>query len=84
MNEIDNMSLQFFTNKTQYDLLIKRNNVSINKEFTCEKKFYKKRILDLTKRGFKNEIEDNHVSGTFDTYIKACIDYLKFNSEDNN
>ena len=81
MNEIDNISLQFFTNKTQYDLLIKRNNVSINTEFTSEKKFYKKRILDLTKRGFKNEIEDNHVSGTFDTYIKACIDYLKFNDK---
>lgn len=81
MNEIDNISLQFFTNKTQYDLLIKRNNVSINTEFTNDKKFYKKRILDLTKRGFKNEIEDNHVNETFNRYIKACIDYLKFNDK---
>jgi hypothetical protein len=46
-----------------------------------EKKFYKKRIMDLTKRGFKNEIDDNHVRGTFDTYIKVCIDYLKFNDK---
>ena len=81
MNEIDNMTLQLFTNKHQYNMLLKRNSINIDKTYLSEKRFYKKRILDLTKKAFKNEVNDSHVKSTFESYIRMCINYLKFSDK---
>ena len=81
MNEIDNITLQYFTNKVQYDTLLKRKGVNVDSIYLSEKKFYRKRILDLTKKAFRNEVEDNHVKNTFDNYIRTCINYLKFSDK---
>ena len=78
MSDLDNISLQYFSNKGQYDLLMKKNNMSMDKTYLSDKKFYKKRILDLTRKAFRNEIEDNHVKNSFDNYVISCINYLKF------
>jgi len=78
MNEIDTLTLEFFTNKTQYKGLLEKQECFNNKSFISEKKFYKKRILDLSKRLFRNEISDVHLKNTFNSYIKASIDFLKF------
>ena len=78
MSELVNISLQYFSNKGQYDLLMKKNNMSMDKTYLSDKKFYKKRILDLTRKAFRNEIEDNHVKCSFDNYVISCINYLKF------
>ena len=42
MNEIDNMTLQYFINKGQYDTLLKKNNAQYDKLYASDKKFYKK------------------------------------------
>ena len=78
MNEIDNITLEYFLNKSQYQGLIKKHDILNDKKFISEKKFYKKRILDLTKKLFRNEIEDLQLKNVFNGYIKSCCNYLKF------
>ena len=78
MNEIDNITLEYFLNKSQYQGLIKKHDILNDKNFISEKKFYKKRILDLTKKLFRNEIEDLQLKNVFNGYIKSCCNYLKF------
>ena len=78
MNELDNITLNCFANKTQYNSIIKRNEHSNDNNLINDKKFYKKRILDLTKKLFRNEVEDTQLSTCFNNYIKSCIIYLKF------
>ena len=78
MNSIDSMTLSYFTNRSQYEQILHRTlNQSINLEYAKEKRFYKKRILDLNKKLFRNEIDDCSMMNNFDMYIKGCIDYLK-------
>ena len=78
MNEINNITLEYFLNKSQYHGLIKKHDILNDKQFVSEKKFYKKRILDLTKKLFRNEIEDIQLNNVFNGYIKSCCNYLKF------
>jgi hypothetical protein len=81
MNEIDNITLNFFANKSQYDSILKKTECGSNKQYNSDVKFYKKRILDLTKRLFRSD-EDNVVDAQlnkcFTSYVKSCINYLKF------
>jgi|TARA_B110000967_G_scaffold204088_1_gene245954 hypothetical protein len=78
MNSIDSMTLSYFTNRSQYEQILKRTlNHKDDLEYTKEKRFYKKRILDLNKKLFRNEIDDRSMMNNFDMYIKGCIEYLK-------
>ena len=38
MNDIDNITLQYFTNKSQYDSLLKRKGVSVDSIYLNEKR----------------------------------------------
>ena len=81
MNEIDSMTLSYFANKSQYDSIIKKAEYGTDKQYKGDIKFYKKRILDLTKRLFRNgeeQIQDTHVNKCFTSYVKSCVTYLKF------
>ena len=49
-----------------------------DKQFLSDKKFYKKRVIDLTKKLFRNDVDDLQLYSTFDSYTKSCINYLKF------
>lgn len=77
MSEIDSITLDYFTNKSQYANLLKKKDYYQSKQFNNDKKFYKKRILDLSKRLFRDEIENEQLVSGFHNYIKLCIDYLK-------
>tara|TARA_B110000967_G_scaffold204278_1_gene246486 strand:+ start:543 stop:1232 length:690 start_codon:yes stop_codon:yes gene_type:complete len=78
MNSIDSMTLSYFTNRSQYEQILHRTlNKSNELEYTTDKRFYKKRILDLNKKLFRNEIDDRHLVSQFDMYIKGCIEHLK-------
>ena len=78
MNNIDNLTLTYFLNKTQYEsILNKRNGVEKDVEFSKDKHFYKKRILDLNKKLFRNENNDKQLNGHFNNFVKSCISYLK-------
>jgi hypothetical protein len=81
MSEIDNITLNYFANKSQYVNILKKTEISKDKKFKTNKKFYKKRILDLTRRLFRDDEEetvDIHVNNSFNTYIKSCITYFMF------
>ena len=78
MNELDNITLNCFANKIQYDSIMKKNDHCNDNNLINDKKFYKKRILDLTKKLFRNEVEDTQLANCFNSYIKSCIIYLKF------
>jgi len=78
MNEIDNITLNCFANKQQYEHVMKKNDFYNDKQFLSDKKFYKKRVIDLTKKLFRNDVDDLQLYSTFDSYTKSCINYLKF------
>ena len=81
MSDIDNITLSCFANKSQYDTILKKNEYENSKQYNSDAKFYKKRILDLTKKLFRNgdeHIIDAHLDKCFISYIKSCINYLKF------
>jgi hypothetical protein len=81
MNDIDSMTLSYFANKVQYDSVLKKTECISDKQYKSDTKFYKKRILDLTKRLFRNgeeQIQDTHVNKCFTSYVKSCVTYLKF------
>jgi hypothetical protein len=78
MNEIDNITLSYFANKSQYISILKKKEENNDKKFINDKRFYKKRVLDLTKRLFREEETNTQLIGFFNTYVKSCVNYLKF------
>ena len=78
MNEIDNITLNYFANKSQYISILKKTEENNDKKFINDKRFYKKRVLDLTKRLFREEEPNTQLIGFFNTYVKSCVNYLKF------
>jgi hypothetical protein len=78
MNEIDNITLSYFANKSQYTSILKKTEENNDKKFINDKKFYKKRVLDMTKRLFRDEETNTQLIGFFNTYVKSCVNYLKF------
>ena len=78
MNEIDNITLSYFANKSQYTSILKKTEENNDKKFINDKKFYKKRVLDMTKRLFREEETNTQLIGFFNTYVKSCDNYLKF------
>lgn len=46
--------------------------------FRKERKYYKKRILALTKDLFNKKCEDKDIVDPFNEYLRCCIKYLKF------
>ena len=78
MNEIDNITLSYFANKSQYTSILKKTEENNDKKFINDKKFYKKRVLDMTKRLFREEEPNTQLIGFFNTYVKSCVNYLKF------
>jgi len=81
-NIISELTLECLMNKTQYAKYLRQaegkpNNKTVNKK---EKKFYKRRIFDLTKQLLNNEKPEMmfpDVSSAFDSYTKVCIEYFK-------
>jgi hypothetical protein len=66
-------------NKDQYSLHMKKPATS-KKINNSDRKFYKKRIYDLTKQLLNNQPTEKmfpDVVFSFESYIKACIDYFK-------
>lgn len=88
LNTIDDVTLEFMVNTTQYEKYLKKNNIDYNSGFKKDIRFYRKRIISLTKELFKNQNEtdknervDVTVMGAFNMYMRACISYLKFSDQ---
>jgi hypothetical protein len=79
-NLINQITLDFLMNKEQYSRALQNKTInSVNRQ---DKKFYKKRIIDLTKDllskpSFHEESVFQDVKYSFNNYIKTCIHYFK-------
>ena len=77
---INNITLECLMNKDQYDKYLTKNFQKIKISNNKDKKFYRKRILQLTRDILANtspNIITNDVFFSFENYIKTCIQYFK-------
>jgi hypothetical protein len=78
-NMINQITLECLINKEQYNKFVTNNNkyASTNKK---DKKFYRKRILQLTRDILTNNAPEkitNDVLFAFENYVKICIPYFQ-------
>ena len=74
------ITLECLMNKSTYLKYIKNQNIEENKTKTNlkDRKFYKKRIYDLTKQLMHNEVSPStEISKTFENYINSCIRHFQ-------
>ena len=81
LNSVDDATLEYMVNVTQYEKYLRKNNIDYDTGFKRDLKFYRKRIISITKDLFKDELKDVTLNGAFNMYMKACISHLKFEDQ---
>ena len=85
LNMLDDMTLAYMVNTSQYEKYLKKNHIDYDSVFKRDIRFYRKRIVSLTKDLFKEQFENdknqNVLVGAFNIYMRACISYLKFSDQ---
>jgi hypothetical protein len=89
LSTIDDVTLEFMVNTAQYEKYLRKNNIEFDSGFKRDLRFYRKRIISLTKDLFKSKNEngdqngniDVTMVGAFNMYMRACISYLKFSDQ---
>ena len=79
---ISDVTLEYMMNKQQYAKHIVEHSTILKKETSSrkDKKFYRRRIIDLTKRLLNNEKPETmfpDVTSAFEYYSKICVEYFK-------
>ena len=89
---IEELSLEYFLNKDVYGKYLEKNSNERQREYRKDKRFYRKRISDLTKQLISgpSETESNpsqnqqepktynkDLQVAFDVYCRVCIEYFK-------
>lgn len=84
MNEnnefLSNITLEYLMNKEQYAKYIEQQQPIQKSNYLKDKKFYKKRIYDITKKMLNGENPDRvipDITYAFENYVRMCIEYLK-------
>lgn len=89
MNNVFN-ELEYLSNPSLYEKYITQQKILNDQEFKNDKKFYRKRIIQLTKDLYSNDIEKynniplNEIKKIFNKYIKESIDLLKLIDKNDN
>jgi hypothetical protein len=91
MNEVENIefnklteiTIDYLINKRIYERFLNSKKGIIQDYYTKDKKFYKKRINNLTRNLMDNkkEIYPNNINKAFENYIKEAIEYFKLLDE---
>jgi hypothetical protein len=81
LNSVDDATLEYMVNVAQYEKYLRKNHIDYDTGFKRDLRFYRKRIISITKDLFKNELKDVHLNGAFNMYMKACISHLKFEDQ---
>ena len=79
-NIVSELTLEYLMNKEQYAKYIGKNAEKTKGANKKDKKFYRKRIVDLTKQLLNNEPSEEilqDIIKSFDSYAKICVDYFK-------
>ena len=75
-NNIDLITLECLTNPGFYDKYnLKKNNP--NKISKADRKFYKKRIINETKKMLRNDFDTPALKEIFNQYVISLVDYFK-------
>lgn len=77
---ISEITLECLMNKEQYAKYLDKKGPILRKENKKDKKFYRRRIFDLTKQMLSNEMPEHlmpDVKMAFENYIDFCINYFK-------
>ena len=81
-NELNEMTLSVMANRSKYDKCKKtlaNTSDTIQDTFRKEKMYYKDRILNMTSDLFHERCENETINDAHQEYVKACIEYLKWN-----
>ena len=81
LNSVDDATLEYMVNVAQYEKYLRKNNIDYDTGFKRDLRFYRKRIISITKDLFKDELKDVTLNGAFNMYMKACISHLKFEDQ---
>ena len=88
LNTVDDVTLAYMVNTSQYEKYLKKNHIGYDSVFKRDIRFYRKRIISLTKDLFKEQFENDKkqnldvtMVGAFNMYMRACISYLKFSDQ---
>lgn len=75
---VDHVTLDFMVNQPQYERYLRIKEADLNGKYEKAKRFYKKRITEMTRDLLKGEtVNDIFVLQAFDAYAKACITYFR-------
>jgi len=78
---VSGVTLQCLMNRDQYAKYIERQGLPTKSlSFKKDKKFYRRRIYDITKSLLNNDPPDallKDVQDSFDSYVSSCIHYFK-------
>jgi hypothetical protein len=74
--------LEYLSNPSLYKKYVTQQNIQNDDDLINDKKFYRKRVIQLTKDLYTNDIDKYNVplidvKRLFNKYIKECIDVLK-------
>jgi hypothetical protein len=90
LSTIDDVTLAFMVNTAQYEKYLRKNNIEFDSGFKRDLRFYRKRLISLTKYLFKSENGSQNngninvdvtMVGAFNMYMRACISFLKFSDQ---
>tara|TARA_A100001015_G_scaffold316153_1_gene429721 strand:- start:263 stop:766 length:504 start_codon:yes stop_codon:yes gene_type:complete len=77
-DKVDALTLQYFMNN-KFEKSVSTDKEDTDTSITVEdKKFYKKRIIQLTKDLFKKSSPNDDIDSTFNDFLYSCISYFKF------
>jgi hypothetical protein len=72
-NNVDLLTLEYFSNNTFYSKINKPSNITTK----SERKFYRRRIINETKKMLKNDFENDKLKDIFNTYVFSLITHFK-------
>jgi hypothetical protein len=81
-NEFNELTLNVMANHIRYDKCKKsmaNTSQALAEMFNTEKQYYKERILAMTRGLFDEKCENDEMNRAHQEYLKACIEYLKWN-----
>jgi hypothetical protein len=77
---VSELTLEYLLNKEQYSKYLAEKNPQTKLNNKRDKKFYRRRIFDLTKQLLSNEKPESlssDVKNAFENYVNLCIEYFK-------
>jgi len=83
-NLVNEITLEYLMSKEQHAKFMNKKKEGVSSGERKDKKFYRKRILNLSRELLLNQVPDmmlGDVRVAFDHYVKMCINYFKILDE---